>query len=189
MMRKVTTKDTKYQAMPHQLPELSKNVSMTRKEITKGIQQRVGVRLTITILNLKGLGHQLNRSEEKEKAMKKLIVVAMVLLLGLVSNLYAESVNKCAIAKATIATIMGKSPSIMTCSVGKDQVIVKYTRDDGTKWSYKCSVDNNGTVLWGMENGRWRNEDNILYEIIKDELTITDVSGGTTKTFSLKTLK
>lgn len=57
---------------------------------------------------------------------------------------------------AGVATIMGKSPSIMNSKEGNEVITVSYKRpDDGTLWSYKCKVAGN-KIIWGNLDGRWR---------------------------------
>lgn len=83
------------------------------------------------------------------------------------------------ICKATIATVMFKQPSIMVSKKLADgDVKVFYARNDGTKWAYKCKI-NEQNILWGSIDGRWRNEDIITYSTQKQTITINKTTSGT----------
>lgn len=74
------------------------------------------------------------------------------------------------VCRAAIASIMGRDPNIIrVTSQDGINVRVAYTRDDGTRWAQACRVHDRGYVEWaGIERGqqgRWRNEDDIRFEI------------------------
>ncbi len=99
------------------------------------------------------------------------------------------------ICRATISTLMGRSPSIINVDrVDGDVVYVSYVRpDDGTGWANRCKLDGN-TVIWATETGRWRThkaDSVVTFSTSGDSLTILDSApNGTTisKTFSLQEL-
>ena len=69
-----------------------------------------------------------------------------------------SQVTKSHICKAGVATVMGRDPSIMRIDTEVGGVLyLSYVRaDDGSLWSYKCTVDGN-LIIWASDTGRWRN--------------------------------
>lgn len=87
------------------------------------------------------------------------------------------------VCRASIATVMGRDPSIIRVVANDGNVVsVRYTRDDGTVWNSRCRVEA-GRVTWAaIENGRpgrWRTEDRITYVVDGDQITITESMMGT----------
>ncbi|MFA0260967.1 hypothetical protein AB4497_00665 [Vibrio cyclitrophicus] len=61
------------------------------------------------------------------------------------------------ICVATIASIMNQDPSIIDVNSFKGEITsLSYIRpDDGKNWAYKCKLDGQN-VIWGANDGRWR---------------------------------
>jgi hypothetical protein len=79
------------------------------------------------------------------------------------------------ICKAAIGVVMGRNPATMRIdkSIG-DVVYLSYVRpDDQKRWAYKCRLDGN-KVLWGADDGRWRDH--------RDDSIITVNSSATSLT-------
>lgn len=90
---------------------------------------------------------------------------------------------------ATIATTMGRDPSIINVNSVKDGVVnLSYFRSkDGKHWKYRCKLDGQRAV-WATDSGRWRTDkydSNITFSVTGSELSISekypDGSGGTDK--------
>ena len=91
--------------------------------------------------------------------MKKIlrsIALSSIFLLGCAEPVDLGPFDEQSICKAVIATIMGRSPSIIEV----DQVIAKtvflsYLRADNTHWSYRCKLEGS-RAIWASSHGRWR---------------------------------
>src|SRR5688500_4940108 len=61
------------------------------------------------------------------------------------------------ICKAAIGVVMGRNPATMKVdkSIGNVTYISYVRPDDRKRWAYKCKLDGN-RVLWGADDGRWR---------------------------------
>jgi len=85
--------------------------------------------------------------------------------------------SKADVAKFTIASIMGQSPSIIKTRNEGEYYSVFYTRtSDGQKFSYKIKFEEENKVMWGNSDGRWRNsvyDERITYSEANGKLTIT----------------
>lgn len=108
------------------------------------------------------------------------------------------------VAKAVIATIMGKNPSIIRVKNHTEKGIyhVSYVRpDDNTKWAYLCKFDGNKAIWAGAGSptdpntiGRWRThpaDSVIIFAINGNNVTIKErFSDGSSseKTFNLSDL-
>lgn len=99
------------------------------------------------------------------------------------------------ICKATISTVMGKSPSIMSIDRVSDKVTyLSYIRpDDGKKWSYRCKT-NDSYSIWASDKGRWRDDpadSKISFSVSGSTLSLSETFGDeslTNKSFSLQQL-
>jgi len=98
--------------------------------------------------------------------------------------------NESQICKAAIAKLMGRNPGIIKID-GKEvkTILLSYTRqDDQKKWKYKCKVED-GEIIWGVAEGRWRihpMDSKVSYNIIGDSITITELfndGSSTNETF------
>ena len=86
------------------------------------------------------------------------------------------------IAKCTIATVMGRSPSIMEAKKVGSVIYVSYKRSsDGTIWRFKFKLEG-GLVTWGNADGRWRTEDYISYESNDSTVTVTEMHSDGSRT-------
>ena len=97
-----------------------------------------------------------------------------------------NSIKEKYISKAVIASVFGRSPSIMKVkNIEPGVFIVSYS-------SYSYKVKFYGTkVYWGNDDGRWRN-DNIHYSETKNKVIITEIfSDGSRRIdgFTLNQLK
>lgn len=88
-----------------------------------------------------------------------------------------DSFSDAQICKGVIATVMGRSPSIMSTRAQGDHVIVSYQREsDGSEWETKCRVDTD-TATWGDIDGRWRDtqfDPEILISVSNDSTLIVE---------------
>lgn len=90
------------------------------------------------------------------------------------------------ICRAAISLVMGRSlDTVSIDSSSGSQFNLSYTRpEDGSNWSYKCKVEGN-SILWGADDGRWRDadEDSKLSFTIQEVLTVVEgFSDGSKKT-------
>jgi len=93
--------------------------------------------------------------------------------------------DKLSICKCTIGTIMNQDPSIINGHIIGKIPHVSYNRpSDGKKFDYKCIIERD-KVIWAMEFGRWRTEDDILYYVNDKLITIYDKTTGKNKTFTV----
>lgn len=114
---------------------------------------------------------------------------------GCGNNVDMGAFNKQQVCKATISTVMGKSPSIMNIDrTEKDITYISYIRpDDGTNWAYRCMFDGS-TIIWASDTGRWRTDkadSKITFSINGSTLTISEKYGdgsATDKSFTLQEL-
>jgi hypothetical protein len=123
------------------------------------------------------------------KVSKKIILISLGL--GFFSFPAYADLNTDQICRAGIATIMGKSPSIITVDSKKGDVkYLSYIRkEDNTKWKYKCQVKG-FRIHWGSidsdgTEGRWRTnpaDDQVIFETDIDTITVTE-GGYNSKTF------
>jgi hypothetical protein len=92
------------------------------------------------------------------------------------NNVDMGAVSKQQVCKATISTVMSKSPSIMNIDRAENDVTyVSYIRpDDGTNWAYRCMFEGS-TVVWASDTGRWRTD--------KADSKITFSISGSTQPF------
>lgn len=126
--------------------------------------------------------------------------LSILILSGIYIGLQASSFDDSQICKAGIATLMGRSPKIMTSKhkeeSNKPLYIIKYNRQDGTNWSFKCNIDGS-RINWGSESGRWRNDpldEKLTFSISKDNknLLVWQMQGVeivAKKTFTQKDLQ
>lgn len=98
-----------------------------------------------------------------------------------------KNFTKSDVAKYTIASIMGQSPSIIKTRKDGENYIVFYSRpSDGQKFSYKIKFENENKVIWGNSDGRWRDssyDEKITYAEDNGKLTViqTFEDGSSTK--------
>mgnify|MGYP000019047430 CR=1 FL=1 len=121
------------------------------------------------------------------KLNKKVISIC----LGFLSLPVHADLNTDQVCRAGIATIMSKSPSIVTVDERKGDVrYLSYIRQsDGSKWGYKCQVKG-FRIHWGSirndgSEGRWRThpaDDQVVFETGIDTITVTE-GGYNSKTF------
>ena len=99
----------------------------------------------------------------------------------------ARTVSDENICKASIATIMGRNPSIMKIdNIQSNVVYLSYIRsNDRTRFSYKCKLEGS-KIVWGNADGRWRTEDLITFTVSGNTVTVTDNTTSSTETFSFK---
>lgn len=119
--------------------------------------------------------------------------IALVAAIAATVATAKEPITQGQICKATIAVMMGRSPSIITVvRTEGDVVFLRYTRADGTKWANRCSVSPAAKrVHWATEPGRWRNmpeDGRMSYSLSADGGTVTIVqtmpgSGDIAKSF------
>lgn len=80
------------------------------------------------------------------------------------------------ICRAAIAAVMMRPVEIINfVSQSNGVIYTTHTREsDGTIWNHKCMI-NGSSVIWGPENGRWRNtvhDGKITYEILDEGILI-----------------
>jgi hypothetical protein len=85
------------------------------------------------------------------------------------------------VCKACIAKIMYRDPStIKVDRIQKNEIYLSYIRSsDNKKWKYKCKLEGN-RVIWGSDNGRWRNDpmdSKITYKIENNKIHIIEDFG------------
>ncbi len=89
-----------------------------------------------------------------------------------------KNFTKADVAKFVMATVMLKSPKIMSVTKADNNYIVSYTRpDDGQKFVYKVKVEGNRAV-WANVNGRWRDsaeDEQITFTEAGKKLLITQM--------------
>lgn len=92
---------------------------------------------------------------------------------------FAAELGALEICRAAIATLMGRSPSIIKVDGVEAQIIyTTYVRpDDGSVWSNRCQI-RGSQVAWGTKTGRWRDHqmDEKVYfaqSVDRQNLTIT----------------
>jgi len=83
------------------------------------------------------------------------------------------------ICKATIAKIMGRAPKSMKVSKNEGGVVYLYyiRQNDKSKWTYRCKLEGNQSVVWATETGRWRTdprEEQFSYRISGGSLEIVE---------------
>lgn len=87
----------------------------------------------------------------QDSAMMKEISEAPSVPAGTLKNF-----TKAEVAKFTIATVMLKSPKIISVKKAGDNFIVSYTRpDDGQEFKYKVKIEGD-RAIWANIDGRWR---------------------------------
>jgi hypothetical protein len=124
--------------------------------------------------------------------MNKYIVAISLVTFSLSAN---ANISTDQICKAGIATIMGKSPSIITINSTNDDVkYLSYIRkSDNSKWSYKCKIKGS-RIHWGSvrndgTEGRWRTHPADTKVSFKTEgKTITIIEGTYPKTYDIAEL-
>jgi transposase len=109
----------------------------------------------------------------KSKVNKSLLLLSAIIV---TTNTQAQTFTPQQICRATIAAVMGRSPSIIKLeSISGDQINVAYTRsDDGSRWRNRCRIQGQ-TIVWATAEGRWRNspEDEVItYSTSTSTLTI-----------------
>jgi hypothetical protein len=122
-------------------------------------------------------------------------LVAFVFSTPVHSISQAAEVPTSKVCKATISKLMFKDPSIIRVNKkSNDVVFLSYVRkNDGTVWKYKCKLEDE-RVLWGMDEGRWRNhsnDSNISYYISGNKLKIKENysdGSGDEKTYNISGL-
>lgn len=86
--------------------------------------------------------------------------------------------TKADVAKFVMATVMLKSPKIMSVKKADNNYVVSYTRpDDGQKFVYKVKVEGNKAV-WANIDGRWRDsveDEQITFTEAGKKLLITQM--------------
>ena len=103
-------------------------------------------------------------------------VMIAILLYSITASQAATSFSDEQICKAGIATLMGRSPTIIK-TTGKEGNVVffHYVRPtDGSKWSYRCKVEGI-RIIWASDTGRWRthsDDERITYRASGDTLEI-----------------
>lgn len=115
------------------------------------------------------------------------IKILMLLMAAQPAISSARTISQEDICKASIATIMGRDPSIMKIdTIQGDVVYLSYIRsNDETRWSYKCKLDGS-KVIWGNAEGRWRTEELVTFTVSGDTVTITDKTTSSTESFSFR---
>ncbi len=86
------------------------------------------------------------------------------------------------ICKAGISTIFGRPINIMRSNRRNGLIYISYTRGDGTVWKNKCKV-NGRIIVWGSENGRWRNgpfDDKVSFTVNGNRIKVTEGSSSST---------
>jgi hypothetical protein len=114
------------------------------------------------------------------------VVLALIVNISFAENVGASEEKICI---AAIATIMGRSPSIISSKKKNGVYYLNYTRKDGTNWSYRCKTEGS-RVVWASETGRWRVDpldEKILYQISPDGLTVMIVEIYSDGSESVKT--
>jgi len=103
--------------------------------------------------------------------------------------------------KAAIATIMGRNPSTMKGRKIEGGLIhVSYIRpDDGKRWQARCRINDANHLSWAQfdafgdgQQGRWRDEDNIEFEVKGKSIHVRNSEGGeliSEETYPLAKLK
>ncbi|CAH9061992.1 hypothetical protein PSECIP111951_02602 [Pseudoalteromonas holothuriae] len=116
-----------------------------------------------------------------------LALTASLLIVGIEAQANSQPVTDTQVCKATIATVMGRDPSIIKLQKQQNSVIyVSYIRkSDSSKWTYRCKLKGN-KVIWASEKGRWREhslDSKIVYSIHDNTLKISEqhTDGSTTK--------
>ena len=99
------------------------------------------------------------------------------------SQKHQTELQEIEICKASIATIKNQNIAIISGEMSQGIPYAFYNHpSDGTFLRYKCKVED-GTVLWAMENGRWKYEDYISYEIKNNIITVYDAPSNRKKSF------
>ncbi len=109
---------------------------------------------------------------------KNVLLVAFVFSTPVHSISLATEASTSKVCKAAISKLMFKDPSIIQVNKKSSYVVfLSYVRKtDGTVWKYKCKLEGE-RVLWGMDEGRWRNhsnDSNITYSIGGNKLKIKE---------------
>jgi hypothetical protein len=97
---------------------------------------------------------------------------------------------------ASLAVLMSEDPRTMKrWRIQANKFGVRYRRDDGTNWEYRCNATPNRLRWHSFENGREgreRADDNVRYKVAQNVLTLT-ISGidgaDYDYTFSLPSLR
>ncbi|MBH0050929.1 MULTISPECIES: hypothetical protein [unclassified Pseudoalteromonas] len=119
----------------------------------------------------------------------KSILIVITITLSACGSADNGAFSKQQICIATIASIMGRSPSIVKIDSIKGNVThLSYVRkDDGTNWKYRCKFEGS-RVIWASDAGRWRTDQydsKITFLVDENELSIfekySDGSGNTKK--------
>lgn len=95
--------------------------------------------------------------------------------------------------RAIIASLNGRDPNIIRVISSEGEIYrVRYTRDDGTVWTYECGFGA-GVAQWRMvENGRagrWRTEDTIQFSSDGPKISVNTFMDGepmTSDTFTVR---
>lgn len=119
--------------------------------------------------------------------------ISLIMAIAATGAAAKDPISGAQICKATIAALMGRSPSVIRIDrTDGDVVFLRYTRADGTKWANRCSVSPSAKrVHWASEPGRWRNlpeDGQVFYSLSDDGGTVTIIqampgSGNIAKSF------
>lgn len=121
----------------------------------------------------------------------KVACVGVIILIAGCGGVDKGSFTGQQICVATVATSMGRDPSIIKVSSSQENItsLSYYRSEDGKYWKYRCKLEGD-KVIWASDPGRWRTgqyDSKITFSVDGDSLNILEnYSDGssTTKTYN-----